>query len=302
MIRHNVLTNTQAREDFIEGVHLLKQQPWTDGLGIYDFFVYWHFLAMMEQTPNPPNPSGSLRNAAHNGPVFLPWHRYMLLVRENELRIILSNDDFRIPYWDWTSDSPAPGDSGLWADDVMGGLGFPVSSGPFQRNSSVGREWEIKLAMNPSTGQLQRVSRGLRRDLGVSGSIPSASDVRDALLLPTYDALPWDNNSSFNAFRQRAESLHNVVHVWIGNRSGDMSLATSPNDPVFFLHHANVDRLWRAWQEQYGLNVYSPDTTEPDFLNSHRKGDTLFNLLGDTITPNDMLGQDATYTYDTLAF
>jgi tyrosinase len=177
-----------------------------------------------------------------------------------------------------------------------------VSSGPFQRNSSVGREWEIKLAMNPSTGRLQRVSRGLRRDLGVSGSIPSASDVRDALLLPTYDALPWDNNSSFNAFRQRAESLHNVVHVWIGNRSGDMSLATSPNDPVFFLHHANVDRLWRAWQEQYGLNVYSPDATEPDFLNSHRKGDTLFNLPGDTITPNDMLGQDATYTYDTLAF
>ena len=40
--------------------------------------------------------------------------------------------------------------------------------------------------------------------------------------------------------------LHNAAHLWVG---GSMATATSPNDPVFFLHHANVDRLWARWQD-----------------------------------------------------
>jgi tyrosinase len=24
---------------------------------------------------------------------------------------------------------------------------------------------------------------------------------------------------------------------------------TSPNDPVFFLHHSNIDRIWAEWQD-----------------------------------------------------
>ena len=32
--------------------------------------------------------------------------------------------------------------------------------------------------------------------------------------------------------------MHNAVHIWV---DGDMGPGTSPNDPVFFLHHANVD-------------------------------------------------------------
>ena len=39
---------------------------------------------------------------------------------------------------------------------------------------------------------------------------------------------------------------HNAVHNAIG---GDMNTAASPTDPLFFMHHANVDRLWYQWQE-----------------------------------------------------
>ena len=35
--------------------------------------------------------------------------------------------------------------------------------------------------------------------------------------------------------------MHNLVHRWVG---GSMGPGTSPNDPVFFLHHCNVDRIW----------------------------------------------------------
>jgi tyrosinase len=60
---------------------------------------------------------------------------------------------------------------------------------------------------------------------------------------------------------------HNVAHVYVGGMFmkdktliwGSMaSVDTSPNDPVFFLHHANVDRLWALWEERHG-NTYLAD-------------------------------------------
>lgn len=35
-----------------------------------------------------------------------------------------------------------------------------------------------------------------------------------------------------------------------------MGTGSSPNDPAFFLHHCNVDRLWALWQEKFGNASY----------------------------------------------
>src|SRR6202000_3351134 len=47
---------------------------------------------------------------------------------------------------------------------------------------------------------------------------------------------------------------HNLVHNCIGGGGhlvpapyGNMTNFLSPVDPVFFLHHANMDRLWDVW-------------------------------------------------------
>ncbi|KAJ2798963.1 hypothetical protein H4S07_005566, partial [Coemansia furcata] len=40
-------------------------------------------------------------------------------------------------------------------------------------------------------------------------------------------------------------SLHGAVHIAMG---GDMVQNYSPNDFVFWLHHANIDRIWSVWQ------------------------------------------------------
>jgi len=48
-----------------------------------------------------------------------------------------------------------------------------------------------------------------------------------------------------NSFEARIESApHNPVHNLIG---GIMSTMQSPFDPIFYLHHANIDRLTHAW-------------------------------------------------------
>ena len=63
-------------------------------------------------------------------------------------------------------------------------------------------------------------------------------------------------------------TMHNMVHGWVGGVlspsdastkiRGTMLLPTSPNDPVFFLHHANIDRLWAAWQATHPGKTYEP--------------------------------------------
>lgn len=65
-------------------------------------------------------------------------------------------------------------------------------------------------------------------------------------------------------------AMHNLIHGWVGGSfssgavrprtRGTMVLPTSPNDPVFFLHHANVDRLWAVWQTAHSGKTYEPKT------------------------------------------
>ena len=52
----------------------------------------------------------------------------------------------------------------------------------------------------------------------------------------------------FEPFQLRLESIHGDVHIAVGGESGEMSTARSPADPIFWLHHANVDRIWARWQ------------------------------------------------------
>jgi tyrosinase len=53
-------------------------------------------------------------------------------------------------------------------------------------------------------------------------------------------------NGTFNTFGPAVEGIHNSGHVWVG---GSMSgILTAPTDPVFWMHHAEIDRLWAEWQ------------------------------------------------------
>jgi tyrosinase len=54
------------------------------------------------------------------------------------------------------------------------------------------------------------------------------------------------SQTTFNSFTSTLEAIHDSVHVWVGGSMG--SIPTAPADPVFWMHHANIDRLWAVWQ------------------------------------------------------
>jgi tyrosinase len=317
--RKNILTDADARDKFIRGALLLKQEAsgqTTADFGIpgraqsvstYDLFVIWHHTAMMRLTPAD---NSAARNAAHRGPVFCPWHRTMLMFFEQNLQRVLGDPSVGLPYWDWGQDGDLPAaqqlTADIWQANCLGGQGNPVTTGPFAFDSTDTKSWRVRVVANVS-GELMQVNRGLRRRFASSivTGLPKSAHVSTVLTLNAYDTPSWDVSS--HGFRNRLEGwsadpdfqppwLHNAVHVWVG---GDMSPSTSPNDPVFYLNHCNVDRVWEGWLANNGRS-YVPDMDANNSLKGHRIDDPIESPMGSDMTPRHVLDVSSVYKYDVL--
>lgn len=68
----------------------------------------------------------------------------------------------------------------------------------------------------------------------------------------------------FATFQSAVEGIHNYVHGAVG---GTMSTSRSPADPIFWLHHAFIDKLWDDWQRAHPAPAFNPpnvgDTLQP---------------------------------------
>ena len=315
--RKNILTDTDSRDKFITGVKLLKNDFLNPNwVSTYDVFIIWHFFAMMTLTPQN---SQVGRNAAHSGPAFLPWHRWFLILLENHLQRVLDDPNFGLPYWDWAQDGELPlnqqQNATIWSDSYMGGTGIPVTTGPFADGS-----WEINIEARTPLGSFSPslfwANRPLQRELGVDTNrgLPTKAQVRSAVHdgepNVIYDSPGWDSRSF--GFRNILEGwpqgprLHNLVHVWVG---GDMGPATSPNDPIFYMNHCNVDRIWAGWQQIHANPDYLPDDDESSSLQGHRLNDNLFAVTTSSlfdpiyqgnVRPSDLLDVSSIYIYDTV--
>jgi Common central domain of tyrosinase len=255
--------SADERVRYVNAVKTLKSQ------GKYDTYVETHQNAM----------------GAHRGPAFLPWHREFLLRFERDLQQAMGDGNFGLPYWDWAYDSglPDPTSGAVWGTDLLGGTGNPVASGPFA-------SWPTW----PS-GTLNRAFAS------AVPTLPTQQDVAGALGVTVYDSQPWDTTSN-PSFRNQLEGwingpqLHNRVHLWVG---GSMLPMTSPNDPVFFLHHCNIDRIWAQWQARHP-DAYLPVSGGPT---GHNLNDPMSPWDGSggggqTVTPADVLDYGALgYTY-----
>lgn len=270
---------------FISAVKALKHpynpKPSTGPTNLYDQYVAWHYIA-----GNKPTPDGDpYRTAAHSGPAFFPWHREF--IRRFELDLQKTQTDIMspyvgvtLPYWNWAEDTrlPDPKSAPIWKN-FIGGDGDPNDSyivkgivppdiygNPF----AVGN-WRIADGDGNPSSQPGNPQGALQRALGKDIlTLPTLDDVNNAFSEFPYDQWPWNPESSnpnnTGSFRNKLEGwaglepeLHNRVHVWVG---GSMSPLTSPNDPVFFLHHCYVDRIWNRWQIGFmGTFDYPDDGT-----------------------------------------
>ncbi|KAH6601443.1 hypothetical protein BASA50_001586 [Batrachochytrium salamandrivorans] len=202
-------------------------------VSLYDDLVYVHLL------------SGDL---AHLTSMLLPWHRVFTLAFEQLMRGFCGYTD-PLPYWDWSIDSQAPEKSVVWSNSLMGGDGAAntdcIASGPFAN-------FQVNV---PKRHCIKR--RFVLQD--ASGSMLGA------LYSPAELATIFSTTTDYDSFRQTIEdNPHNAIHAAVGGEMDEPT--TSANDPIFFLHHTNIDRMWWIWQKSkpehmraYGGNR-SPDS------------------------------------------
>ena len=81
-----------------------------------------------------------------------------------------------------------------------------------------------------------------------TGSLPATDVAYKAPLSSDFSNLDY-----YSAQSAVESSPHNVIHGDVGGASGWMSyIDMAAQDPIFYLHHSNIDRLWDLWLAQGG--------------------------------------------------
>lgn len=326
-IRKNVKYLSDAEKtDFVNAILLLKTvpSPYDPSVNYYDQFVKWHREAFDEIDHGDHH---MMKYPAHMGPAFLPWHRQFLLLFEEALSTV-SGKKINLPYWDWTDQNSL---EIVFNINFMGpngdpGNGWALMEGPFRKDN-----WVINIFDSPDNDPLQNPF--ITRSFGTFTSnpnLPTLAMVNNALNMSNYDVAPFDQASdttkSFRNFLEgwrgwvyepdstgkivlvrkpgHASAMHNAVHLWVAGfvdssagALGTMSFNTSPNDPIFFLHHANVDRIWAMWERRNGSR-YTPVSGAQM---GHNLNDIMepYGSIGLGTTPAKMLSTFANkYLYD----
>jgi peptidoglycan hydrolase-like protein with peptidoglycan-binding domain len=202
----------------------------------------------------------------HGGPAFIPWHRELVNRFEALLRQI--DPTVSLHYWDWQTDprqSPdgAGGHVNLFSTGPGGFMG--ASNGhagaPLDGLDNGGSFPGSRDDTGDPAAPPRQISRGVQVGLP---PLPS-----DKQILQAGDGLP--QAQQFFAVREAIEDAHNSAHGYIGGTIGNSH--SSFEDPFVFLLHANVDRLWAAWQREPGqqwrldpAQVYGDEASDPRIL------------------------------------
>ncbi|KAL8713748.1 MAG: hypothetical protein Q9220_002274 [cf. Caloplaca sp. 1 TL-2023] len=153
-------------------------------------------------------------------------------------------------YWDWTLDSPRLSHSPIFSSSPTTGFGSNGNSSSTPLSAPVGNGHcvtdgafaNLQLVHYDGKYRPHCLSRGflLEGEGGGQDTIGPATSpgfVERLMKEETYEGF-------LQLFERGA---HDAVPRFV---RGDFSRFTAPNDPIFWLHHTQIDRLWWMWQQR----------------------------------------------------
>jgi hypothetical protein len=285
-IRKNAKFLTAAeKENFVHACVLMKADiinpasPAAQQYSRWDQYVAIHWMIQQAVAPG-----GVATNFGHGGSgaySFLSWHRYFLYQFEQQLQSYVAG--VMLPYWDWTDPAPIMTDTFLGPN---GTVSSEVRSGYFARDApGTGTNPTPAPAWWPPglTGWLLpsffgTASGALKRGLSALSGLPTVTDIRTTLAKGTYSAFQNAIESGNGLASFPSQQMHNGMHGWVGG-PGQMSQPLySPFDPIFYLHHCNIDRLWAMWQADGHATEYPVSGGKPN----HNRNDIMYPWVGAT--------------------
>jgi Common central domain of tyrosinase/Polyphenol oxidase middle domain len=203
----------------------------------------WWFQANMHGTLGGDGQNADWTWCMHGNWWFLPWHRGYLYFFEQIVRKVSGDDTFRLPYWAWDQ----PGQNVLPAPFLAAryeGAGNPLFDATRKRANEGN-----PLRPSGSAGSFHAdwvAARGTDRFAGSIASRTFGGIRKPKTNLP---AKP-ERTEDHGVMESRA---HDLIHDSVGAGGGNMrNTKTAARDPIFWLHHANVDRLWNRWLDDRG--------------------------------------------------
>ncbi len=199
----------------------------------------------------------------HGYPGFLTWHRAYLNAFQDALCCI--NSDVVLPYWDWSSGPTTGVPPACRQPNYVHRNGNAVPN-PLYSGRALGG------------GQTNRAANIDTRTFGDLATLAQTAM----------------GNSNFSGFQSSLNSPHGSIHGRVG---GHMSgIANAGYDPIFYLHHANVDRLWAKWQQSHPAPL--PNNEKTKELAPFYKTFSTDLMMGADVETTDQLG----YRYSTFCW
>ncbi|KAF8573859.1 Di-copper centre-containing protein [Ramaria rubella] len=229
--------------------------PYNKSGSLYDDFSYVHM---------------QLNDQIHQTGLFLPWHRYFLWSFESSLRLHCKYTG-PMPYWNWTRDAEDFEHASIFSDPdpnaSLGGFGHPAHDavlldGAFARMPltypaphTLRREYTPYPFLNLTTR------------LYPNQTFFAADAFKAGEVLKMINAFKGDYKG-FQSYIEGMQGAHMSLHLIIGGDLGgtcpqsSTSLCgadakCSPNEPLFWLHHGMVDKIWSHWQQTHTENFWA---------------------------------------------
>jgi tyrosinase len=221
-------------------------------------FPGWGFLPHPPPTPTTPQPTAAIWNkywdqCQHQSWYFPPWHRGYLLALEAQIRAAVVGlrgpEEWALPYWDYLG----PGTENQIPP------AFALTTLPDGSPNPL----FVKARYGPTgNGDIYVPIPPVNQDC-LSNDLYTGTDARTP---PPGFGGPKTGFSHGGSVSGNLESNpHNLVHVFVGGTApdGTEGLMSDPGiaalDPIFYLHHSNIDRLWAVWNDNGNANPGTSD-------------------------------------------
>ena len=261
----------QTLQAYSEAVRVMKERPDSDPTS-------WAHQAAIHGTHADPAPPLS-DQCKHGSWYFLAWHRMYLyyferIVREAVREAGGSADDWAIPYWNY-------------------GLGGVNASLPD----------EFRNPTDPDGGQNHLYVEKRAAGINGGGQLPaSATSDTVALARPSFvgvaefgGGVAAPSQQFWSQTGRIEQTPHNVIHNLVGGPGGWMTdPQQAAQDPIFWLHHSNIDRIWAVWNGEGKVDPSDAGWADQAFEFFDADGARVSKTCGEVM---DTI-EDLDYTYD----
>lgn len=315
---------------YAQGIRAMQARPLNDSSSWWFFaaihgeyvttngFPGWGALPGPPAVPITPQPPKIVSDqywnqCQHQSWYFLPWHRGYLLALEAQLRadvIKLGGPSaWALPYWNYFG----PG------DEFKIPPAFTLQSLPDGSPNSLnvtaryGPDGDGVIYIPTPTGVQQRpgdpnFAPGTVTQDCMSNDLYTGNDANTPP--PGFGGLATGFSHQGGTSGNLESNPHNLVHVYVGGTSPDgntYGLMSDPGiaglDPIFYLHHANIDRMWAVWNKtSKNTNPKDPNWLNgPVAIGEHEFVMPMPNGSSWVYTPQQMNSlSQLDYTYDSL--